>query len=94
MKLERKYADFCKCDITKVLDHACNWKEEHGLGMFVGCGNLHFHIYSSEKNIGTIWLDDNWTIEKIHIDYDLIGLYGADINAKLLQFVGERLELS
>lgn len=89
MKLEHKYADFYQCDITKVLDQACGEKEEHGLGMFVGCGNLHFHIYSSERNIGTIWLDENWVIEKIHIGYDLIGFYGADINAKLQQFVGE-----
>ena len=50
--------------------------------MFFGCGNLHFHIYSSERNIGTIWLDENWVIKKIHISYDLIGFYGADINAK------------
>ncbi|MFR7913860.1 hypothetical protein [Eubacterium ramulus] len=89
IKLEYKYADFYQCDITKVLDQACGEKEEHGLCMFVGCGNFHFHIYSSERNIGTIWLDDNWVIEYIYINYDLIGFYGADINAKLQQFVGE-----
>ena len=94
MKLECKYADFYQCDITKVLDRACGEKEEHGLGMFVGCGNLHFHIYSSERNIGTIWLDENWVIEKIQFGYDLIGFYGADIHEKLQKFVGEKLELS
>lgn len=57
--------------------------------MFVGCGNLHFHIYSSEQKIGKVWLDDNWVIKKIYINYDLIGFYRADINAELQQFVGE-----
>lgn len=93
MKLEHKSADFYQCDITNILDQACGEKEEHGLGMFFGCGNLHFHIYSSERNIGTIWLDENWVIKKIHISYDLIGFYGADINAKLQQFVGERIKV-
>lgn len=89
IKLERKYADFYQCDITKVLDQACGEKEEHGLCMLVGCGNLYLHIYSSEREIGKVCLDENCVIEKIYINYDLIGFYGADINAKLQQFVGE-----
>lgn len=93
IKLERKYADFYQCDITKVLDQACGEKEEHGLCMLVECGNLHLHIYSSEREIGKVWLDENWVIEKIYINYDLIGFYGADINAKLQQFVRERIEV-
>lgn len=89
IKLERKYADFYQCDITNVLDQACGEKEEHGLCMLVGCGNLHLHIYSSEREIGKVWLDENCVIEKIYINYDLIGFYRADINAELQQFVGE-----
>lgn len=38
---------------------------------------------------GKVWLDENWVIEKIYINYDLIGFYRADINAELQQFVGE-----
>lgn len=97
IKLERiyhsMYTDFYHCDITRLLDHVCGRKDEHYLSVFSAYEKIHINIYSSERNIGTIWLDENWVIEKIYINYDLIGFYGADINAKLQQFVGERIEV-
>lgn len=93
IKLERIYhsihTDFYHCDITRLLDQACGNKYEHYLSVFFAYEKMHISIYSSERKIGKVWLDENWVIEKIYINYDLIGFYGADINAKLQQFVGE-----
>ena len=83
------HTDFYHCDITRLLNQACGNKYEHYLSVFFAYEKMHISIYSSERKIGKVWLDENWVIEKIYINYDLIGFYGADINAKLQQFVGE-----
>lgn len=97
IKLERIYhsihTDFYHCDITRLLDQACGNKYEHYLSVFFAYEKMHISIYSSERKIGKVWLDENWVIEKIYINYDLIGFYRADINAELQQFVGERIEI-
>lgn len=97
IKLERIYhsihTDFYHCDITRLLDQACGNKDEHYLSVFSVYEKIHINICSSERKIGKVWLDKNLVIEKIYINYDLIGFYGADINAKLQQFVGERIEI-
>jgi hypothetical protein len=71
------------------LDQVCSRKDEHYLSVFFAYEKMHISIYSSERKIGKVWLDENWVIEKIYINYDLIGFYRADINAELQQFVGE-----
>lgn len=97
MKLERidhtMYTDFYHCDITKLLDQACNNKEKHYLSIFTRDGKMCIRIYTSERCVGGIWTDENRVINRIQFGYDLIGFYGADINEKLQQFMGEKLEM-
>lgn len=83
------HTGFYRCDITKLLDQVCGRKDEHYLSIFSAYEKIDINIYSSEQKIGKVWLDDNWVIKKIYINYDLIGFYRADINAELQQFVGE-----
>lgn len=87
------HTDFYHCDITRLLNQVCGRKDEHYLSVFSAYEKIHINICSSEREIGKVWLDENCVIEKIYINYDLIGFYGADINAKLQQFVGERIEI-
>lgn len=86
------HTGFYHCDITRLLDQVCGRKNEHYLSIFSAYEKIDINIYSSELKIGKVWLDENLVIEKIYINYDLIGFYGADINAKLQQFVGERIK--
>ena len=97
MVLERiyhsMYTDFYHCDITRLLDHACENKEKHYLSVSIRNEKTCIHVYTSERCVGGIWTDKNCVITRIQFGYDLIGFYGADINEKLQQFVGEKLEL-
>ena len=96
MKLERidhsMYTDSYYCDITRLLDQACNNKEKHYLHIFTRDGKMCIRIYNIERCVGGIWTDENCVINRIQFGYDLIGFYGADINEKLQQFVGEVVE--
>ena len=92
-----RYDEHYYCDITRFLDQVRADKyNKHYLYILENelingqCISIRF----PGRTIGGIWVNENSVIKKVHIDYDLIGLYGADINAKLQQFVGEKLELN
>lgn len=96
MKLEcidsSVYTNFYHCAITRLLDQACNGKDEHYLYVFVRDGKKCIRIYTSERCVGGIWTDESDVIKRIHVGYDLIGFYGADINEKLQKFIGKVIE--
>ena len=101
MKMERRYPngydEHYYCDITRFLDQVRADKyNKHYLYILENesingqCISIRF----PGRTIGGLWVNEDGVIEKICIDYDLVGLYGADINEKMQQFMGERIEIS